>query len=79
VDLEREVRRLRRGLLLTFVAVAVLALATACGRWLQPAVGNGAARLTMVQVRGGQRVCGSLGRANSGTLRVSVGGWALSG
>ncbi len=73
-ELEREGRRLRRGLLLTFVAVAVLALATASGWWPQPAGDNGATNLVAVQVGSGQRVCGSLGQANPGTLRVSVDG-----
>ncbi len=73
-DLEREGRRLRRGLLLTFVAVAVLAVATASGWWPQPEADNGAANLVAVQVGSGQRVCGTLGEANPGTLRVSVGG-----
>ncbi len=73
-DLEREGRRLRRGLLLTFVAVAVLALATASGWWPQPAADNGAANLVAVQVSSGPRVCGSLGQANPGTLRVSASG-----
>ena len=73
-DLEREGRRLRRGLLLTFVAVVVLALATATGWWPQPAGDNGAANLVAVQVSSGQRVCGSLGQANPGALRVSVDG-----
>ena len=73
-DLEREGRRLRRGLLLTFVAVAVLALATASGWWPQTAADNGAANLVAVQVSDGQRVCGSLGQANQGSLRVSVAG-----
>ena len=73
-ELELEGRRLRRGLLLTFVAVAVLALATASGWWPQPEADNGATNLVAVQVGSGQRVCGTLGEANPGTLRVSVGG-----
>src|SRR6476661_3272712 len=63
-DLEREGRRLRRGLILTFVAVAMLALATASGWWPQPEAGSGAANLVAVQVGSGQRVCGALGQAD---------------
>jgi hypothetical protein len=73
-EMEREARRLRAGLLLTFVALAVLALGTASGWWPQPATGDGAGGLVAVQASGGERVCGSLGRASAGTLRVSVDG-----
>ena len=48
-DLEREGRRLRRGLLLTFVALALLALGTASGWWPQPAAEDGGGRLVAVQ------------------------------
>ena len=73
-ELEREGRRLRRGLLMTFVAVVVLALATASGWWPQPASESGTQNLVTVQVSSGERVCGSIGRSNPGTLRVSVSG-----
>jgi hypothetical protein len=73
-DLEREGRRLRRGLLLTFVAVALLALGTASGWWPQPTADDDAGQLVTVQVRSGERVCGSLSEAGPGTLRVSVEG-----
>jgi hypothetical protein len=72
--LEIEGRRLRRGLLLTFVAVAILALATASGWWPQPAGKSGGQNLVTVQVSSGERVCGSLGHTSVGTLRVSVNG-----
>jgi hypothetical protein len=71
-DLEREGRRLRRGLILTFVAVGLLALGTASGWWPQPVAEDGAGRLVAVQVRSGERVCGSLNEASPGTLSVGV-------
>jgi hypothetical protein len=74
VELEREGRRLRRGLVLTFVALAVLALGTASGWWPQPASDGGSANLVAVQVSSGERVCGSLEQTGEGTLRVSVSG-----
>jgi hypothetical protein len=74
-DFGREARRLRRGLLLTFVAVAVLALGTASGWWPQSAGdGGGGAQLVAVQASSGERACGSLVQASPGTLRVSVDG-----
>jgi hypothetical protein len=73
-DFEREAQRLRRGLLLTFVAVAVLALGTASGWWPQPAAESGGGQLVAVQASSGERVCGSLVQASPGTLRVSVDG-----
>ena len=77
-DLEREGRRLRRGLLLTFVAVALLALGTASGWWPQSAAENGGGGLVAVQVRSGERVCGSLDEASPGTVGVSVDGRRLA-
>ena len=73
-DFEAEARRLRRGLLLTFVAVAVLALGTASGWWPQPAGEKGGGQLVAVQASSGERVCGSLAQASPGRLRVSVDG-----
>ncbi len=76
-DFESEARRLRRGLLLTFVAVAVLALGTASGWWPQPAGEKGGGQLFAVQASSGERVCGSLAQARAGTLRVTVDGRAV--
>lgn len=73
-DLDREAQRLKRGLLLTFVAVAALALGTASGWWPQPAGESGGGQLVAVQASSGERVCGSLVHASPGTLRVSVDG-----
>jgi hypothetical protein len=74
-EVEREGRRLRTGLVLTFVALAVLALGMASGWWPQPAAEeDGDGGLVAVQASSGERVCGSLGQASQGTLRVSVDG-----
>jgi hypothetical protein len=73
-DLEREAQRLKRGLLLTFVAVAALALGTASGWWPQPAGGDETGQLVAVQASSGERACGSLAQSSAGTLRVSVDG-----
>jgi len=73
-DLEHEARRVRRGLLLTFIAVAVLALGTASGWWPQAAGDDGGGQLVAVQASSGERACGSLTQSSPGTLRVSVDG-----
>jgi hypothetical protein len=74
-DLEHEAQRLRRGLILTFVAVAVLALGTASGWWPQPeGESGGGGQDVAVQVSSGERACGSLAQSDPGTLRVSVNG-----
>ena len=69
---ERDGRRVRRGLALTFVSVALLALGTATGWWPQNDAGGGG--LVTVELTNGQRVCGSLEKATSGNLSVSVNG-----
>jgi hypothetical protein len=74
---ERDGRRIKRGLVLTFAAVAVLALGTATGWWPQEEGGGGGGGLVIVELGNGQRVCGSLERAPSGNLRVSVNGSPL--
>jgi hypothetical protein len=73
-DLEREGARLRKGLVLTFVAVALLALGTASGWWPQDEGETGGSGLVSVQATSGERWCGPLGDAGSGSLSVSVDG-----
>jgi hypothetical protein len=64
-------RQLSRGLALTFVAVAMLALGTASAWWPASASGGGeGASLVEVQASSGQRVCGELADAPDGELRV---------
>jgi hypothetical protein len=73
--LERESSRIRRGLALTFLAVAVLALGTATGWWPQEeAAAGGGGGLVEVQAANGQSVCGSLDSADPGNIAVSVNG-----
>ena len=71
-EVARAGRRIKQGLVLTFVAVAVLAVATASGWWPQDGEGGGAE--VTVQARSGERLCGSLGQASPGSLAVSVDG-----
>ena len=71
-DPVREGARLRKGLVLTFTAVALLALGTASGWW--PQNEGGAGGLVSVQATTGERWCGSLGEAGPGRLRISTAG-----
>jgi hypothetical protein len=72
-ELERDGRRLTRGLAVTFAALAVLALGTATGWWPQNEAEGGNA-LVAVQATSGERWCGPLGEAEPGSLSVSVNG-----
>lgn len=58
-ELERDGRRLKQGLVLTLVALAVLAMGTASGWWPQDEGGGDIA----VQATSGERWCGSLADA----------------
>ena len=71
-QLERDGRRLKRGLTLTFVALAVLALATASGWWPQ----DTAAQVS-VQASDGQSWCGTLADASPGSLGITADGEAV--
>ena len=72
--LERDGRRLKAGLVLTFAALAVLALGTASGWWPQEDGDAGGDALVAVETTGGQRACGTLGDGDAGTLSVTVDG-----
>jgi hypothetical protein len=74
VELERDGRRLKRGLVLTFAALAVLALGTATGWWPQDGADGGGGELVAVQATNGERWCGALDDASPGSLSVSVDG-----
>ncbi|MDX6681305.1 MAG: hypothetical protein QOG94_1344 [Solirubrobacteraceae bacterium] len=63
-------RQLSRGLALTFVSVALLALGTASAWWPSSVE----AGLVEVQAASGQRVCGALADAPHGELHVVSGG-----
>jgi hypothetical protein len=71
-DPVREGARLRKGLLLTFLAVALLALGTATGWWPQDEGDGGG--LVSVQATNGERWCGSLGDGGPGRLRIAADG-----
>ena len=71
-EVARAGRRIKQGLVLTFTAVAVLAVATASDWWPQPVEGAGAE--VTVQARSGERLCGPLGQANPGSLSLTVDG-----
>lgn len=65
-------RLLTRGLLMTFLSMATLALATATAWWPDEGAGaSGGATQVQVQTSDGRRACGKLSEApQSGTLRV---------
>ena len=69
-QLERDGRRLKQGLVLTFLALAILALATASGWWPQ----EGGGEQVSVQASDGQGWCGTLTQGEAGSLSVSVDG-----
>jgi hypothetical protein len=73
-ELARDGARLRKGLVLTFAAVAILALGTATGWWPQPEASTGGGTLVSVQATNGERLCGALGEGGPGRLSVSVDG-----
>ena len=73
-ELERDGRRLKQGLVLTFAALAVLSLGTASGWWPQDEGAGGAGELVAVEATNGQRWCGSLEDAGPGRVSISVDG-----
>ncbi|MCH0538959.1 hypothetical protein I3F58_05195 [Streptomyces sp. MUM 203J] len=76
LDAARAGRRLRSGLWLTFLAVLLVAVATATAWWPSPADANGTALVRVTTSAGS--VCGTLGSgAGHGRVRVLAGGRAL--
>lgn len=71
--------QLTRGLAMTFLSIAALALATASSWWPKESSDDGAAAaLVQVQTDNGRSACGTLGEtAQPGTLRVVAGGQAI--
>jgi hypothetical protein len=61
--------QLRRGLVLTFVSIALTALATTSSWWPSDDAAGDAANV-QVQAAGGQSVCGKLAEGGQGTLRI---------
>ena len=70
-ELERDGRRLKQGLVLTFLALALLALGTASGWWPQD---EGGGEEVAVQATSGERWCGALADASPGTVGLTVDG-----
>ena len=75
--LKRDGRRLKQGLVLTFAALAVLALGTASGWWPQDEGDGGGGDLVAVEATNGQRVCGVLQEASPGNVGLDVDGRAV--
>ena len=73
-ELEKTSRRVTSGLALTFVAVILLALATASSWWPDDD-GSGSVR---VQTASGQTACGELTSAQTGTLALTSGGRSVA-
>jgi hypothetical protein len=73
-DVEDDAAQLRRGLILTFVAVAVLALGTVSGWWPQTGGGGSGSAQVAVTATDGQHVCGSLSDAGPGRIGITSGG-----
>jgi hypothetical protein len=68
-SLDRASRQLRRGLALTFISIALTALAATSSWW--PTEQAGAGATVEVQTAGGQTVCGEIaGTTQNGTVRV---------
>jgi hypothetical protein len=69
---ERDGRRLRQGLVLTFLALALLATGTATSWW--PQAGGDTGALVSVQAGNGESVCGRLADTSAGAVRVIADG-----
>ncbi len=71
-EIEVSGQRLRRGIVLTFIAVVLLALA-ATSSWWPTGGGSGSAALTEVTTEAGT-VCGELGESQQGAVALDVDG-----
>jgi hypothetical protein len=63
-------RQLTRGLLMTFLSIAALALATAASWWPEEESGGAGASAVQVLTDDGRTACGELAGSQPGTLRV---------
>jgi hypothetical protein len=61
--------QLRRGLILTFMSIALTALATTSSWWPSEGGGGGGANVEL-QAAGGQTVCGELAEGPQGSVRI---------
>jgi hypothetical protein len=68
-------RQVKLGLKLTFIAVALLALATASSWWPEE---EGAGGLVEVQGADGRSLCGRLAEGRSGTLSLEIDGRSVA-
>lgn len=76
-DVDRASHELRRGLVMTFVSIALVALATTTSWWPteDKQAGAGGGGQVQVQASSGESFCGELAQpAQSGTLRIVVPG-----
>lgn len=77
-ELDRAGHQLTRGLVLTFVAVGLVALASAVSWWPKPsgtgaATGTGGGGQVEVQTADGQSFCGRLAESRPGVVRIETG------
>jgi hypothetical protein len=75
VELARAGHQLTRGLVLTFVAVGLVALASAVSWWPKPSgtgTGTGGGQVE-VQTADGQSFCGRLAESRPGVVRIETG------
>jgi hypothetical protein len=70
-EIERTSRRVTSGLALTFVAVILLALATASSWW--PSDEDGGGNEVLVQTTSGQTACGVLAESQEGSITLTSG------
>ena len=73
-EIERTSRRVKSGLVLTFVAVVLLALATSSSWWPSDEDEDG----VRLQTASGQTACGQLAASQAGTIALTLGGRAVA-
>ena len=74
-DVDRASHELKRGLVMTFVSIALVALATTTSWWPTEEEGGAAGGQVVVQASSGESFCGELAEpSQAGTLRLVVSG-----